>query len=424
MKKLLAITICFSLVLGAISPAYAINISTGAAIRSNDLSSDFAPLTLSSVGGSASLNAAGDSSDPYYVSPTSSSYNSYYYTGNQVIRLTWGTLTNWGSIISLLTESFANSIQGLKVSITPYIDQLEGYVDGLEGLFTTSNNYISDIRSYLNYGGISIGSDVYNINETLTDMESDLSDIHEVLTTTGGISVDFGNSFAYPWGYYNYYKTNKNVSLARINSNGNYYAQSVYTNNLDYFGFMQYWFVEHVRNMANAFPLVVGGVKASANTDKLTNSDLSTTDLEHDSLWDDLDHIGSNLSSHLARLAFVLASDEDIAAREAAASNQDSAVDYFIDSSGSGSVSTTDLGDMASISSGLKDGLSTGVSPSAAFGAFSNSSSAWDWFTNDTANALDTTNSRIRAFNSTGSSTPYLDDYYSSLSEALKVFSR
>lgn len=89
----------------------------------------------------------------------------------------------------------------------------------------------------------------------------------------------------------------------------------------------------------------------------------------------------------VARLAYAYASDEELEAREEAKANQTQIFDDFIDPNGQGSVSTTDLGDMAGISSGIKDNLDTGVSAGGIFDVFTgNHSDAW--FSQATYNEL------------------------------------
>lgn len=118
----------------------------------------------------------------------------------------------------------------------------------------------------------------------------------------------------------------------------------------------------------------------------------------------------SRVQTPLARLAFVHASDEEIAAREASAPNQNALVDNFIDSSGAASASVADIQSISGMSSGFKQNFSTGANPSSIFQIFS--SSNWGWFSHETANQLDTTNSPTRLLRSVSTSfeTPLLDE--------------
>lgn len=117
----------------------------------------------------------------------------------------------------------------------------------------------------------------------------------------------------------------------------------------------------------------------------------------------------------VARLAYAYASDEELEAREQAKANQEQIFDDFIDPSGDGSVSTTDLGDMAGISSGIKDNLDTGVSAGGIFDVFTGSHSD-EWFSQATYNELMGIRS-TRDVKSSGSdySTPLLDQQMNDL---------
>lgn len=121
-----------------------------------------------------------------------------------------------------------------------------------------------------------------------------------------------------------------------------------------------------------------------------------------------------SIQTPIARLASVHASDEEIQAREYAANNQAAVTNNFINPSGSGSVPTSSFGSVSSLSSGVKTNLTTDASPSGIFDIFN--SSHGTWFSQETANQLDTTQNTRK-----GSSfeTPLLDqqieDIYSSL---------
>lgn len=117
----------------------------------------------------------------------------------------------------------------------------------------------------------------------------------------------------------------------------------------------------------------------------------------------------------VARLAYAYASDEELEAREQAKANQEQIFDDFIDPSGDGSVSTTDLGDMAGISSGIKDNLDTGVSAGGIFDVFTGNHSD-EWFSQATYNELMGIRS-TRDVKSSGSdySTPLLDQQMNDL---------
>lgn len=136
----------------------------------------------------------------------------------------------------------------------------------------------------------------------------------------------------------------------------------------------------------------------------------------------------------VARLTHVYASDEEIAARDAARQNQTAVVNNFVDGNGVGSVSASDLGDMASVSGSLQSNFDTGASVSGVFAFFSNGSST-NWFSQATADALDTSNGSIpgdpdpdpgvdfsiNPTRSNYSDTPLLDAYYEEIYDLLGI---
>lgn len=124
----------------------------------------------------------------------------------------------------------------------------------------------------------------------------------------------------------------------------------------------------------------------------------------------------SNIQTPVARLSYVLASDERIAAQEAAAANEEAVVDNFIDSSGSGSASPSDIGSISDLSSGYKSNFGSDASVSGIFNIFN--SNNMGWFSQETANQLDTTTSSRR-----GSSfdTPLLDQQIENIYDQIGV---
>lgn len=114
----------------------------------------------------------------------------------------------------------------------------------------------------------------------------------------------------------------------------------------------------------------------------------------------------------VARLTYVLASDEEIEAREEARANQTEVFDNFIDPNGSGSASVNDFADVSSASGNVKQNFSTGYSASSIWDIFNRDH--YGWFSQECADALDTTNSssNMRKSNNSDYPTPLLDAYY------------
>lgn len=125
-----------------------------------------------------------------------------------------------------------------------------------------------------------------------------------------------------------------------------------------------------------------------------------------------------NIQAPVARLSYVLASDQRIEAQELAADNEQAVVDNFIDSTGSGAASTSDIDSIAGFSSGYKSTFASDASPTGIFDLFN--SSNMGWFSQETANQLDTT-SNNRAKSDNTFNTPLLDQQINSIYEQLGV---
>lgn len=124
-----------------------------------------------------------------------------------------------------------------------------------------------------------------------------------------------------------------------------------------------------------------------------------------------------NIQIPVARLSYVLASDQRIEAQELAADNEQAVVDYFIDSSGSGAASTNDISAVSDLSAGYKDSFGSDASVSGIFDIFD--SDHMGWFSQETKNQLDTTTpSRSK---SSESDTPLLDQQIQDIYKGLGV---
>lgn len=127
----------------------------------------------------------------------------------------------------------------------------------------------------------------------------------------------------------------------------------------------------------------------------------------------------SKIQNPVARLSYVLASDERIEAQEAAAANEQAVVDNFIDSSGAGSASPSDIGSVSDLSSGFSSNISTDADPGDIFDIFD--SNNFSWFSQEVADSLDTTNSNNRSKSGFEYNTPLLDQRIDDIYDALGV---
>lgn len=130
----------------------------------------------------------------------------------------------------------------------------------------------------------------------------------------------------------------------------------------------------------------------------------------------------SSIQAPVARLSYVLANEQEIGARDAAAMNQETVVDNFIDSSGNGSASTNDFTSISSASDGFKTNFNSGASAGGIWDVFN--SDHGNWFSQSIADSLDTSGSNNRNLKS-GSSfeTPLLDQQIGDIYKALGVIS-
>lgn len=120
----------------------------------------------------------------------------------------------------------------------------------------------------------------------------------------------------------------------------------------------------------------------------------------------------------VARLTYVLASDEEIETREKARETQTAVMDDFIDPEGGAAASTENFGEIASGSENVKQNFSTGYSVSNMWGAFG--SEHYGWFSQECADALDTSTASTSGnrilkndkHDESNYNTPLLDEYY------------
>lgn len=126
----------------------------------------------------------------------------------------------------------------------------------------------------------------------------------------------------------------------------------------------------------------------------------------------------SAIQAPVARLSYVLASDERIEAQEAAAANEEAVVNNFIDSTGDGAASPSDIGSVSGLSSGYKQNFGSDASPTGIFDIFNSDHATW--FSQETKNQLDTT-TPTRLTKGSQSETPLLDKQIEDIYDALGV---
>lgn len=127
-----------------------------------------------------------------------------------------------------------------------------------------------------------------------------------------------------------------------------------------------------------------------------------------------------NMQIPLARLAFVHADDNDIAAKRGTAANEQTITNNFLSTSGSAAATASDYGALASASGSFKQNFNTGASATGIFDLF-NGDYASSWFSQETANQLDSNNAvrsikgGVRTVTVSEYDTPLLNSYYSDI---------
>lgn len=177
-------------------------------------------------------------------------------------------------------------------------------------------------------------------------------------------------------------------------------------------------FVNYAVDTWNNFQHITTGYNATQNA--LSWSDLdSTYTFTPASSTDGLYKWLATIQAPVARLSYVLASDERIEAQELAAANEQAVVDNFIDPNGAGSASTSDIGSVSDLSSGFSSNISTDADPGDIFDIFD--SNNFSWFSQEVADSLDTTNSNNRSKSGSEFETPLLDQRIDDIYDALGV---
>lgn len=455
MKKLVALIISSSLVL---VPCFAYaDTATGSSIQFDDTvwvyqAGGVKPIEVAAVE-SGAIKAAGDpgtSTNPYYfltpgrnatvyyaANSTSASSNSYYVDDladvvqgiSQSIAYSVQNQRNLWSTIGSNTVSAINDVYNR-------IGTLNGYVDGLESAMLTNNTRLGTIDTAV--GNIkskldSVYTSVDNLEGYTDDIEGTLSSIltaiqNQSFTVPQSLLDDVDSIESYSstnnsrWSWNSSF--NSSMTLRRYMQNGEGGSASDLSLNPTNRSIPnQIWY--YLSSLNNSFVLasrdLLSGVSVN-NTQTYLDKDLNPISMGRTSFWRDFRNIGGNINNLVARLAFVLANDDEIAARQAAAANTAAAVSNVISLSGSGSAKPTDISGVADLKSSTVDSISSGVSAGTVFSQTGSGGHAWDWFTQDIADELSAPSGRsyVRSNSkSSGSDTPYLDAYYHDLEEAI-----
>lgn len=451
MKKLVALFICVSLVLVPCF-AYAYTASGSALTIDEQLwimnEGGIKPIQVAAVEASAlgdSTKATGD---------TSVFLNGFSYTGTpQLYYLNSSSTVSTGSypggfatlpgLFGGITYSIAYSAQTLATTlnnISGYVDGLEGYVDGIESTLTTISSRISTTNTRLS----TISSDLQNQNTSVSGILTSVDSVELYLDYI--LDAIQNQSFTIPQilldnvqDIHDYQVTSSHfdsiLDWYGISSGGTYtlpryrqVANGGSTSDLTPVTdarnpISNIWYMANNINTSMVYGLrdLLSGISVNS-TQSFKDYNLQDVSLGRQSLWYDVRLLGINLNNSLSRLAFVLANDDEIAARQAAAANTAAAVSNVISSSGSGSASPSDISGVAGLKSSAEDSISSGVSASTIFSQTGSGGHAWDWFSQTVADELSAPSRRsdVRSgVKSSGSDTPMLDAYRHDLEEAI-----
>lgn len=295
------------------------------------------------------------------------------------------TLNNIYSALNVQGHTIAYWVEAINTWMSPIYIRLQDIIlattdptlnaiSGLLGYPTTDNS--TGVTSYTSYL-----REIYNL-----DNVNGVPTTFTIYTPTSN-----GNLSAYNW------------------SGGNNWRDSIVTSNVLLNDSL-------VRFYSNQYEYLASGFNSSQN---LVNwLDLSNSSFTPTSSTDGIYKWLSNIQAPVARLAYVLASDERIEAQQAATANEQTVVDNFIDSSGNGSASTSDFSSLSSASDSFKTNFNSGASAGGIWDVFN--SDHGNWFSQSIADSLDTSRSSNRNIKS-GSSfeTPLLDQQIEDIYKAL-----
>lgn len=362
-------------------------------------------------------------------------------------------------------------------SLSGYVDGLEGYVDGVEGslssilsaveaisisdyssILSTISSRINTTNTRLNTTNSTLGtidSSISVIKEVLgtsqegstgiwaqtTSMARNLGllqpDVSELLDNSDSLLSQFSNtnsfssrfiffgSSALPTGRVVDYEVGvtrdfSNSQMLNINVRGAYGTNYIFnprdvSNLSDRLNVINNNIVQLFTSQFTPYTFYSYRSANFSNGGIKSNYDSNNNIIKGYSLADLIFFLNENMISGFARLGYMLADDSALAAKQANA-NQESAALTGFTGSGSAAASVSDINAVKDSVGALKSATSGGASFSQAFNIFGGNSDGWSWFTQTTADSLDTTSSGSRMLRaSLSDSHPYLDAYYSDI---------
>ena len=339
-----------------------------------------------------------DTSDQSNLSNASSKLNS--------INNTLTTVSTTLSTISSRVLNIYNSLQLGNHNITYYVEAILSWMNPIYSrlediLQATTDPMVNAITGMLGYPSTDSSSGVTTWNPYLLDLKNALANVG---LNSNNISQNSHSQLNMDGNYY------FPLSIPLVNGDGQNYTQYIGWNLGSPLGNIAVILKYMLEGKTTAYmetyhDAYSGNSVTQTYYDSLS---LNTASFTPTSMTNGIYTWLSKIQQPAARLAYVLASPERIAAQEAAADNEEAVVDNFIDSSGSGSASTSDIGSVSDLSSGFKNNINTDASVSGIWNIFN--SDNFGWFSQETADQLDTTSSGTRTLKGSRSyPTPLLD---------------
>lgn len=322
-------------------------------------------------------------------------------------------ITNIVSYLSNIVTHTFNSANRLQTIVTNTqnlnnnLVTLMGWLDPANGGSTSALlNQILDALVHTN----AVGNVVSWLSDIFTPISTYLPDIYATLAQVRSINAKYTDEFAWLGSKSLNIGTVTNHNASDISSNVTNYYDGV-INSLN--GLHSY----NTNFYNDMYSRVVG-----ETLNRTSWTDLSNVTWQPYSLGNGLIRMLQYIQTPVARLSYVLASDERIAAQEAAAANEEAVVDNFIESTGNGSASTSDFTSISSASDGFKNNFNSGASAGGIWDVFN--SDHGNWFSQSIADSLDTSGSGNRLLKSGPSfETPLLDQQIEDIYKSLGVMS-
>lgn len=347
----------------------------------------------------------------------------------------FASATSWDTSDQTNLSNAASRLYYNGYSAAYYLKQIADRVAVLSTIssdISTIKGYLYDDYHSIGYWTSSIASwmqPIYNsiINSVSdTDIEPIISGLNEVVTSGGSTSytpfLKYNNKSAanYLYDFNNYFLTSTGRTFSGWVSFNSDTSAGLYSGiiGVSPFSTALITALGYINNnTTRGFNFLYSrGINGYNGQQTATNwGNLGTSTFTPVSSTDGIYKWLSAIQTPVARLSYVLASDQRIDAQEAAALAEQEVVDNFIDPAGDSSATASDFGSISDLSYGYQQNFGSTASVSGIFDIFD--SNNFGWFSSETYNQLDTTVAQR------GSSfeTPLLDQQLDDISRALGV---